>query len=127
MRRAPKSLGEEGKKTWKECLSFLEKNGMSEDVDYPLLLSYCAATDFVIQCMQDIKDNGVKVEHTNKAGESNIVNNPAITALKHFYDIIERGSKKFGFNPLDRSKMELQAEDVDPLADLLKDTKVNIA
>lgn len=120
MRRAPSKLKKDGRKAWEASVQFLTSGGVLQEVDYPLLEEMCFAIDMIKQAQLELYANGIITEHTNKVGASNLQSNPAVTIFKHFYDVLERCSKKFGFNPLDRSKLSLQEDDFDPLAELSK-------
>ncbi len=118
-RKAPTKLKAPGKEAWRIAVEFLSKKGLLNDVDYPLLESFCFAVDLIRLAEKDISSDGLTLAHTNKNGSTNKQANPAVIIYKQAYDVIERCSKKFGFNPLDRSKLDVQEVETDQFDNIM--------
>ncbi|WP_435817046.1 phage terminase small subunit P27 family [Brevibacillus nitrificans] len=73
------------------------------NIDVNALATYCDAYSDYVQCTKIIQDEGLVVEHTNKAGETNSVPHPLLTKKKQLHDQMRSLAIEFGLTPSARA------------------------
>ena len=104
---APEDLGASGSKIWDVTVRELHDKGMLTKIELGIIKQYCISYEMIEQCNKEIKDNGFIIEHTNKAKETNRIQNPAVIILNKYMDTFIKISDRFGLNPLARNKIEV--------------------
>ena len=105
--KPPAWLCEEAKKEFRRLAKYLLDVKLATNIDVDLLALYCNAYVEYIKCDKVIRDEGLMVEYTNKAAETNKVPHPLLTKKKAAFDIMFKVASDFGFSPSSRAKIAL--------------------
>lgn len=119
---APPRLNELGAKVWALACEELWRKGILYTMDLPQLEIYCFAMQSFWQAQDHIDKYGAVYEHTNRVGETALMQNPWVNVKMKDWEIINRLSAKFGMTPIDRNKLDApeQPNEDDPLSKILK-------
>jgi phage terminase small subunit len=71
--RCPSWLDKEAKKEWKRIVNDLKELNLLTNIDVAVLALYCDAYSKYVQATENINAQGVTIEYTNKAKETNII------------------------------------------------------
>lgn len=115
--KTPKWLDKTAKKEWRRVCKELEELGLLTNIDITALAIYCDAFSKLLQANSEIESRGMFVEYTNKAGATNIIENPAVRTANKYADIIRKMCAEFGLTPSARAKLTLpkEEEEEDPI------------
>lgn len=109
--KIPSWLDREGKKEWRRVSKELEELDLLTNIDTTALAIYCDAYSKLLQANKEIEDKGMFVEYTNKAGATNIIENPAIRTANKYIDVIRKMCGEFGLTPSARCKLTLPRQE----------------
>lgn len=110
----PEWLGPYGIVEWERTGPVLIHMGVLQEADIPLLETYCASFDLLIESRLDIAKNGMVIE-----GSRGPVRNPALAAVAQATTAIKGLAAEFGLTPSSRSRMKLPGDDGESIADVL--------
>jgi len=114
--KPPKWLGKKAKREFKRIVKELEEVGLLTNVDVDMLATYCDAYVEYQRCTEIIEEEGLMVEYTNKAAETNKVPHPLLTKKKQLFEQMKSIAAEFGLTPSARAKIAIpkKEEKVDP-------------
>ncbi|MGG0754256.1 phage terminase small subunit P27 family [Brevibacillus laterosporus] len=101
--RPPSWLDKVAKAEFKRLAKELAEIDLVTNVDVNALATYCDAYSDYVQCTKIIQEEGLIVEHTNKAGETNSVPHPLLTKKKQLHDQMRSLAIEFGLTPSARA------------------------
>lgn len=102
---APKWLSSVAKKEFNRVVIELTRLKLVDNLDLSILAIYCDAYSKYIELCKTIKEKGLTVEHTNKAGQTNTVISPYVQVQQKYIDVIIKCSSKLGLSISDRLKL----------------------
>lgn len=105
--KPPTWLSKAAKKEFKYLASEMEKTKLLTNTDVHLLAVYCNAYVEYVECEAIVNKEGLMVEHTNKASETNRVPHPLLTKKKAAFDIMAKVAGEFGFTPGSRARIAI--------------------
>jgi len=109
--RPPGWLDGVAKKEFKRIVKELKEIGLVTNVDVNALALYCDAYSNYVKCSQIIEEEGLMVEYTNKAAETNKVPHPLLTKKKQLHEQMKSLAVEFGLTPSSRAKLALPKEE----------------
>lgn len=110
----PEWLGQYGEAEWYRTGPVLIHMGLLTEADVPLLETYCASFDLLIESRMDVKEHGMVIE-----GSRGPVRNPALAAIAQATTAIKGLAAEFGLTPSSRSRLKLPGDDGESIADIL--------
>lgn len=113
--KPPAWLDTVGKKTFRQLVLDFVNTGLLVNVDTYALSMFSDAYSDYVKFTRIINKEGLQIEHTNKAGETNKVPHPLITKKAQAFTQMDRMMSKFGLSPVDRAKLiqNMQPEEKD--------------
>ena len=94
-----------------EHFNFLADQLLSVDLisnlDVDLLAIYCRTWEEYIECDKIVREEGLMVEYTNKAAETNKVPHPLLTKKKHLFDKMKSIAVEMGLTINSRAKLAI--------------------
>lgn len=105
--KAPEWLDEVAKKEWRRIVKELKELDLVTNIDVPALSICCDAYSKYVKATIDINKTGLLVNHTNKNGSKNIVQNPLILIANKYSEIYKKYCSDFGLTPVARLKLTL--------------------
>jgi P27 family predicted phage terminase small subunit len=105
--KAPNWLSPFAKREFKKMVAELMEVELVTNVDVNALAMYCDALDNYVQCTRMIREEGLMVEYTNKAAETNKVPHPLLTKQKALFEQMKSLSTEFGLTPAARAKIAI--------------------
>lgn len=108
--KPPSWLSSFAKREFKKMVKELLEIDLITNVDVHALALYCDAYDNYVQCTKVIQNEGLMVEYTNKAAETNKVPHPLLTKQKALFEQMKSLSTDFGLTPAARSKLAIHKE-----------------
>jgi P27 family predicted phage terminase small subunit len=112
--KPPSWLDPLAKKEFKRIVSELSELGLITNVDIVALATYCDAYSDYVKCTKMIAEEGLMVEYTNKAAETNKVPHPLLTKKKQLHEQMKSLAAEFGLTPAARAKLAIAKEDKKP-------------
>lgn len=109
--RPPTWLCKDGKKEFRRIAKELLEVDLITNVDVDALALYCDAYVDYIKCTAIIEEEGLMVEYTNKAAETNRVPHPLMTKKKQLYDQMKSLAGEFGLTPSSRAKIAIPRQE----------------
>jgi P27 family predicted phage terminase small subunit len=109
--KPPNWLDKEAKKEFKRIADELMELDLLTNVDINALAAYCDAYSDYIKCTQIIQQEGLMVEYTNKAAETNKVPHPLLTKKKQLHEQMRSLAAEFGLTPSARAKLSIPKEE----------------
>jgi P27 family predicted phage terminase small subunit len=111
---APNWLSPFARKEFKKLVEELLAVDLITNVDVNALAFYCDAFDKYVKCTKLIKKEGLMVEYTNKAAETNKVPHPLLTKQKALFEQMKSLSIEFGLTPAARVKIAITKQNQKP-------------
>jgi len=105
--KPPSWLSKEAKKVFKQIAKELEHTKLITNVDIHALALWCDAYVDYINCTRIIEEEGLMVEYTNKAAETNKVAHPLMTKKKQLAEQMRALASEFGLTPAARAKLAI--------------------
>jgi P27 family predicted phage terminase small subunit len=105
--KPPSWLDTVAKKEFRRIVSELEEIELITNVDVVALATYCDAYSDYVKCCKLIAEEGLMVEYTNKAAETNKVPHPLLTKKKQLHEQMKSLATEFGFTPAARAKIAI--------------------
>lgn len=105
--KPPTWLDSIAKKEFRKIVSELEEIDLVTNVDVNALATYCDAYSDYIHCTKIIQEEGLMVEYTNKAAETNKVPHPLLTKKKQLHEQMKSMAIEFGLTPSARAKIAI--------------------
>lgn len=96
--------------TWKVVSAQLETAGIISEIDGIALRRLCELCWIATEAFDSVRDNGITVTQTNKAGYSNDIPNPAVRVYFQAVKDITSLAKQFGMTPTGRLGMSFDEE-----------------
>ena len=112
--KPPMWLCKKGKKEFKRLAEQLLQVELMTNADVDLLATYCNAYVEYIECDRVVQEEGIMVEYTNKAAETNKVPHPLLVKKKAAFDIMYKIAADFGFSPASRAKIAIPKKEEKP-------------
>lgn len=109
--KCPSWLDKVAKKEWRRVRKELEDLNLLTNVDITALAIYCDAYSKLLQANEEIETSGMFVEYTNKAGATNVIENPAVKTANKYADLIRKMCGEFGLTPSARCKLTLPKQE----------------
>lgn len=109
--KAPKWLSKEAKKEFNRIAKELQEIGLITNVDIDMLAAYCDAYVEYQRCTKIIEEEGLMVEYTNKAAETNKVPHPLLTKKKQLFEQMKSIAGEFGLTPSARAKIAIPKQE----------------
>ncbi|PEA24593.1 phage terminase small subunit P27 family [Bacillus cereus] len=101
----PEWLDPVAKKEFERIASELLELDIITNVDVNALATYCDAYSDYVGCTKIIQEEGLLVEYTNKAAETNKVPHPLLTKKKQLHEQMKALAVEFGLTPSARAKI----------------------
>jgi P27 family predicted phage terminase small subunit len=108
--KPPSWLSPFAKKFFKKRARELLEVDLMTNVDVEALARLAHAYDMYVRCSQEVENEGLMVEYTNKAAETNKVPHPLLTKMKAFDDQMKYLESQFGLTPAARAKLAIHKE-----------------
>ncbi len=108
--RPPKWLSKEAKKEFRKLVKELEVIELLTNIDVHTLAVYCDAVVKYAEATQQLDEEGLTTEYTNKAGATNTIQHPAVGIATKYATIIRQFCTEFGFSPSSRAKLAINKE-----------------
>lgn len=112
--KPPAWLSDEAKKEFKRIVKEMQDLDLLTNIDVDALALYCDAYVNYIECTRIIAEEGLMVEYTNKAAETNKVPHPLLTKKKQLHEQMKSLAAEFGLTPAARAKLAIAKEDKKP-------------
>jgi P27 family predicted phage terminase small subunit len=112
--KPPSWLDKIAKKEFKRLAKELEELDLITNVDVNALAAYCDAYSEYIRCTEIIQEEGLMVEYTNKAAETNKVPHPLLTKKKQLHDQMRSLAIEFGLTPSARARLAMPKKEEKP-------------
>jgi P27 family predicted phage terminase small subunit len=109
--KPPSWLDPVAKKEFKRIVSELSELGLITNVDIVALATYCDAYSDYVKCTKMIAEEGLMVEYTNKAAETNKVPHPLLTKKKQLHEQMKSLAAEFGLTPASRAKLAMPKQE----------------
>ncbi len=93
------------KKEWKRLVEQFKTIGIISNLDLNNLGAYCNAYSSYIEATKEMQGKSLTIEHTNKAGATNIIENPLIKIQIKYSDEMKKYSSLLGLTIDSRLKM----------------------
>lgn len=97
------------KKLFNQVKMYLGENYQESDDE--LINLYCETHEFYCRLRDEIKRTDLMIEHTNKAGATNIVKNPLSIELTKTVQTLNNLLKSLGLTAAQRKKVTIPDED----------------
>ncbi|OUB07825.1 terminase [Bacillus thuringiensis serovar yunnanensis] len=101
----PEWLDSVAKKEFERIASELLELDVITNIDVNALATYCDAYSDYVGCTKIIQEEGLLVEYTNKAAETNKVPHPLLTKKKQLHEQMKALAVEFGLTPSARAKI----------------------
>ena len=105
--KPPTWLGKQGKKEFRRIVKELEHIDLVTNLDVDMLACYCDAYEGYQECTKIIKEEGLMVEYTNKAAETNKVPHPLLTKKRQLFDQMKSIANDLGLTITSRAKLAI--------------------
>lgn len=105
--RPPSWLSPIAKREFKRIVKEMEGLGVLTNVDIDALALYVDAYASYIECTRIIEQEGLMVEYTNKAAETNKVAHPLLTKKRQLADQMRMMAVELGLTPAARAKLAM--------------------
>ena len=109
--KPPSWLDDRAKKEFRRIVKELQELDLLTNIDIDMLAAYCDAYSQYVECTKVIREEGLMVEYTNKAAETNKVPHPLLTKKKQLFDQMKAIALEFGLTPSARAKLALPKEE----------------
>ena len=108
LKTAPKNLSRNGKAIYRALLEDLEKSGIKvNNLDVYMLEILANAIDNMRTAQAKLNEEGTVIEYTNKGGNTNLIQNPALSVYTKYYKIFKDCCSELGLSPSARAKLAL--------------------
>lgn len=104
---APEWLTDVAKEEFYRQAELLKEIKLITEADIVQLATYCDAYADYVECSKIIQEEGLMVEYTNKAAETNKVPHPLLTKKKQLFEQMKAMASEFGLTPSARAKIAL--------------------
>lgn len=112
--KPPSWLDPIAKKEFKRIAKELAELDLITNVDVNALAAYCDAYSEYIRCTEIIREEGLMVEYTNKAAETNKVPHPLLTKKKQLHEQMRSIAIEFGLTPSARARLAMPKKEEKP-------------
>lgn len=112
--KPPAWLDSMAKREFKRIAQELMDLDLLTNVDINALAAYCDAYSDYIKCTRIIQEEGLMVEYTNKAAETNKVPHPLLTKKKQLHEQMKSLATEFGLTPSSRASLAKPKRDDKP-------------
>lgn len=114
----PRDLPTPIEATWRTLTRELEAAGILAEIDGPVLRRMCELHWIATEAFDEVRRLGLTVQHTNKAGETNDVQNPSVRTYLAAVKELNGLAHRFGMTPTGRLGMSFDERPVedDPAA-----------
>ncbi|WP_067924856.1 phage terminase small subunit P27 family [Alicyclobacillus shizuokensis] len=109
--RPPAWLSPVAKREFKRIVKEMDGLDVLTNVDVDALALYCDAYAAYVECTRIIEDEGLMVEYTNKAAETNKVPHPLLTKKKQLAEQMKALATEMGLTPASRTKLAMSKEE----------------
>jgi P27 family predicted phage terminase small subunit len=109
--KPPSWLDPLAKKEFRRIVSELSELGLITNVDIVALAAYCDAYSDYVKCTKLIAEEGLMVQYTNKAAETNKVPHPLLTKKKQLHEQMKSLAAEFGLTPAARAKLAMPKQE----------------
>ena len=117
----PNPLNKQGKSIYRSTGNMLINQGLLNEVNFSLFVSYCIELGTYYELIEDVKEEGYTVEEVTKSG-SRTLPNPKRKMANDALDRARQLSSEFGLTPASESKISSPGRaDEDPLSQLLNE------
>ena len=103
----PSWLCKKAKHLFKEIAAELIEKNMLSNLDLNCLSLYCDYYIKFLDINKKIKSEGELIEYTNKAGATNLVENPSLKIKNKYFEIVNKLSKELGLTPTARTRFTM--------------------
>ncbi|EEM55724.1 MULTISPECIES: phage terminase small subunit P27 family [Bacillus cereus group] len=103
--KPPTWLDSVAKKEFRRIAGELLELDVITNIDVNALATYCDAYSDYVECTKIIREEGLLVEYTNKAAETNKVPHPLLTKKKQLHEQMKTLAVEFGLTPSARAKI----------------------
>lgn len=103
----PRWLSPAAKDEWRRVVPELDKLGLLTEIDVAALAAYCQAYARWREAEAILEREGIVVEHTNKAGATNVVTHPAFFIAQKYAQQMRAFAAEFGMTPSSRARLSL--------------------
>lgn len=111
--KPPSWLNKEARKQFKRVVDEFKSNDLLKNVDVHSIALFCDAYADYIECSRLIQEEGLMVEYTNKAAETNKVPHPLLTKKKQLFEQMQKFMSEFGLSPIARARLTIPRDDGD--------------
>lgn len=103
--RCPSWLDKVARSKWNSLVKELKELDLMTNIDTDAMATYCDAYSQYVECTMIIREEGLMVEYTNKAAETNKVPHPLLTKKKQLHDQMRSIAIEFGLTPSARARL----------------------
>ena len=103
----PSWLCKKAKDLFKEIAAELIEKNMLSNLDLNCLSLYCDYYIKFLDINKKIKSGEELIEYTNKAGATNLVENPSLKIKNKYFEIVNKLSKELGLTPTARTRFTM--------------------
>lgn len=107
----PSWLCKKAKDLFKEISDELIEMKVLNNLDVNSLALYCDYYIKFLDINKKIKNEGELIEYTNKAGATNLVENPKLKIKNKYFEVVNKLSKEFGLTPMARLRLTVHDGD----------------
>ena len=112
--KPPGWLGKQAKKEFRRIVKEMEHIDLLTNVDVDMLACYCDAYEGYQEATRIIQEEGMMVEYTNKAAETNKVPHPLLAKRRQLFDQMKSIAGELGLSPSSRAKLALPRDNDKP-------------
>jgi P27 family predicted phage terminase small subunit len=112
--RPPSWLDPAARREFKRIANELQQLDLITNVDINALAVYCDAYSEYIKCTKIVQEEGLMVEYTNKAAETNKVPHPLLTKKKQLHEQMRSLAIEFGLTPSARASLSKPKKEEKP-------------
>lgn len=105
----PEWLTESAKNEFVHLVEELKAVDLATNLDVNALAIYCDTLEQYKNAMEIVREQGTLVKYTNKAKETNTIENPAVKTANKCALLMHKIANDFGFTPGSRAKLAIKA------------------
>jgi P27 family predicted phage terminase small subunit len=109
--RPPSWLSPLAKREFRRIVKEMEGLDVLTNIDVDALALYCDAYAAYVDCTRIIEAEGLMVEYTNKAAETNKVPHPLLTKKKQLAEQMKALATEMGLTPASRAKLAMPRQE----------------
>lgn len=93
---------------------------LMEETYIDSMVLYAYNFNLILECMEDVNKTGLTNTTTTAKGFTMKVENPHLRIMREATKLCNQIGSNFGFTPVDRQKLNMQTEVINPLKELMR-------